>query len=107
MTDDPVNCTHSLQSEGGNYAASNLGFDLTDLIIDTNNAPPNGGEVQRASFNLWTNFTYSTTKASGGTGTLNRAVYPGRHRITYWFDSCGGVTHAGTMGSSFSANYLA
>ena len=106
VTDDPVTCNHSVQSNGGNYAASNLGFDLPDDVLTTNNAPGSGGE-QKNSFNIWTNFTYSTTQASGGTGILRRAVYPGRHKITYWFDSCGGVTHAGKMGSGFTASFFA
>ena len=106
VTDDPVTCNHSVQSNGGNYAASNLGFDLPDDVLTTNNAPGSGGE-QKNSFNIWTNFTYSTTQASGGTGILRRAVYPGKHRITYWFDSCGGVTHAGKMGSGFTASFYA
>ena len=106
VTDDPVTCNHSVQSNGGNYAASNLGFDLPDDVLTTNNAPGSGGD-QKNSFNIWTNFTYSTTQASGGTGILRRAVYPGRHKITYWFDSCGGVTHAGKMGSGFTASFYA
>ena len=106
VTDDPVTCNHSVQSNGGNYAASNLGFDLPDDVLTTNNAPGSGGD-QKNSFNIWTNFTFSTTQASGGTGILRRAVYPGRHKITYWFDSCGGVTHAGKMGSGFTASFYA
>ena len=104
--DHPVTCNHSVQSNGGNYAASNLGFDLPDDVLTTNNAPGSGGD-QKNSFNIWTNFTYSTTQASGGTGILRRAVYPGKHRITYWFDSCGGVVHAGKMGSGFTASFYA
>lgn len=104
VTDDPITCSHSLQSNGGNYAASNLGFDLSDETITSNNS--SGGGSTKDSFNIWTNYTYSTTKASGGTGILRRAVYPGRHRITYWFDSCGGVVHAGQIGSSFTASLL-
>ena len=99
-TDDPVFLLHSVNSGGGSYAASNIGVDWDPSIIQNNNNDSN----DKSSFNVWTSTTYTTVRADGQVGFMKRSMVRGKHQLTYWFDSCGGVTHFPALAAGFNVS---
>ena len=103
VTDEMVHMEHNHSTEGGYYSASNLGIDLPDAVIINNN-PSN--QSYYSAFSLWMPFTRHSSNASAGLGShMNMPMYHGKHRITYWWDSCGGVYQNARLGFGFSITY--